>query len=421
MTCLWPWGQSPAAPVAGPAVAWFPAVGQSHLSTAPLCPARTCCCRTPVKDPPSPLTRYTATQTLARAPSAYFHYCDLAFFPPFFALAAYVLLPLAAPLPFPLLLLILAAAAAVGSWLFATRLAGVTAARVQASRSFLSFIATCEVAYPLVYGTHVAPRWQGGRGLGSVLLLVGMCALPLLHAAAAWSDPGYVVVEADEEGSKAAGGEQGEAGGGQGGKEGEADVEGGSGAEGRGQQQGGSAGGTGKEVATAEGAGPRPPQLPLPLAECSTCQMPRPLRSKHCQFCNKCVRRFGESRGVLVGDKRSAVTGLARPCVLCLPPVLIVPITLAPCRTLFTLYSSNSAKEYLITPFPSPLTDHHCPAIANCVGEANERVFAAWLFVMVGRGTAGVGVGVLEGAWGKGVKGPVVRSNGDDGLRGSPA
>ncbi len=318
-------------------------------------------------------------------PSAYFHYCDLAFFPPFFALAAYVLLPLAARLPFPLLLLLLAAAAAVGSWLFATRLAGVTAARVQASRSFLSFIATCEVAYPLVYGTHVAPRWHGGRGLGSVVLLVGMCALPLLHAAAAWSDPGYVVAEEEQEGSKGAGGEQGEAGGGQGGKEGEAgDVEGGSGAEGRGQRQGGSAGGRGTEVAGAGEAGPR---LLLPLAQCSTCRVAKPLRSKHCQFCNKCVRRFGKWCWELAGNMLSvrAVTGLALSWLLCLPPLPVVTVVLAPLRASSTVCTSSSVKEYLFSPSPSP-PDHHCPAIGNCVGEANERVFAAWLLVMVGVG-----------------------------------
>ncbi|MFH4981317.1 hypothetical protein AB6A40_008026 [Gnathostoma spinigerum] len=55
-----------------------------------------------------------------------------------------------------------------------------------------------------------------------------------------------------------------------------------------------------------------------PLAFCSTCLIKRPIRSKHCAICDRCIRGF----------------------------------------------------------------DHHCPWIANCVGESNHLFFVIYIFTV---------------------------------------
>ncbi|EFJ44081.1 hypothetical protein VOLCADRAFT_95695 [Volvox carteri f. nagariensis] len=208
---------------------------------------------------------------------AYSGYCDLLFFPPFFALAA--LLVVGAPgLPFWLLAGGLIAAVLPGAYCFTVVLGGIPREKIPTSRSFLSFIATCEVVYPLVYGWGVLPYWHGLISSTTLVLLVCFAVLPILHLRAATADPGYVLTAAQQQQQQ--------------------------------QQQ--------QQELDLQGEPQQDRVLQL-----------QNQHQQHCQFCNRCVRRF----------------------------------------------------------------DHHCPAIGNCVGEGNERTFAAWLLLMV---RAGLGLWVCQ-------------------------
>ncbi|KXZ53863.1 hypothetical protein GPECTOR_6g781 [Gonium pectorale] len=227
---------------------------------------------------------------------AYFRHCDMLFFPPFFALTG--LLMLGAPgLHFGMLVLLLIVGAMGGSFVFSSVLAGIPRRELAQSRTLLSLIGTCEVAYPLVFGWRVLPYWQGATSAASLTLLACFAVLPVLHIVAITADPGFI----------AAGQESGH--GKQGAGAASKDVEKGAAAA--------AAAGPDKTAGAGDG-GEADAELPPGAVQCYTCHVPRPLRAKHCQYCNRCVRRF----------------------------------------------------------------DHHCPAIGNCVGEGNERAFSAWLFTM---------------------------------------
>lgn len=250
-------------------------------------------------------------------------------------------------LPFLLLLVLAPALLFAASYLLAERVAGLARQQLPASRIFPGFIASIEATYtlltpfylvwPLVHPPHplIAPT----PPLLPCLMYALTAALPVLHYLLMTGDPGFVAQEpslGERSGSSAAAGSTASAGGG---KYGLAGAAAGSAAAGVDAETGRSSrrakgerkdsdGGAAAAAAAADAAGKRMADLeeqhPLlgALAAkqvCKTCNVDRPLRSKHCPYCGRCVARF----------------------------------------------------------------DHHCPAIWNCVGEKNQRLFMSWLIVMV--------------------------------------
>lgn len=67
------------------------------------------------------------------------------------------------------------------------------------------------------------------------------------------------------------------------------------------------------------------------LPECRKCKQPKPLRTHHCSFCNKCVLKMGTHKTLVVYE-----------CSCC-------------------------------------FSDHHCPWVANCVGLCNYKFFLQFI------------------------------------------
>lgn len=152
--------------------------------------------------------------------------------------------------------------------------AGIPVQQLPGSRLVGSLVAVLEVATLAAFLYGMMPMLPD-RMPESCLLVACMLAAPLLHYRAATADPGFLKRGHTE----AAGAKSAEAG--------------------------------------QEDAGVASPQYSQ--GSCYSCHLHRPLRSKHCITCDRCVDRF----------------------------------------------------------------DHHCPAICNCVGKGNQRAYTAWMAVLL--------------------------------------
>ncbi|MEW5318224.1 MAG: hypothetical protein WDW38_009462 [Sanguina aurantia] len=196
---------------------------------------------------------------------------DAIFVPIWMTLAVY--LSSQEQLPFLLLLALLAGTFLAGFHAFAAMMFAVPLKHVLRSRFLFSFIVSIEVLYPLAYLRCMLPSWSQANAPVGLLLSAALTAMPILHYLCVTSDPGFVPRTADVP-----------------------------------------AGSESPRLPLLLSA-PTPPAHGLGPDGCWTCHSARPLRSKHCSACGRCVGRF----------------------------------------------------------------DHHCPAIANCVGQGNQRAFLLYL------------------------------------------
>ncbi|MEW5301251.1 MAG: hypothetical protein WDW36_004122 [Sanguina aurantia] len=239
-------------------------------------------------------------------------------------------------IPFPLLLVLLAGSFLAGFHMFAAMMFAVPLKHVLRSRFLFSFIVSIEVLYPVAYMRCMLPSWSHANAPAGLLLSAALTAMPILHYVCVTSDPGFVPrtagVPADSQPPDpppsvtssppcrhhlaarsglaitrplpahhcappptaplfllspdacsrcpAAG-----------------------------------VPADGESPSLPLLSAPAPPAHGLGPSACWTCHAARPLRSKHCSACGRCVGRF----------------------------------------------------------------DHHCPAIANCVGQGNQRAFLLYL------------------------------------------
>lgn len=237
-------------------------------------------------------------------------------------------------LPFWLLLIGAVASFCAGVVLFAVRCAGVAPRALATSRLLPTVIGSLELCFAAVSLTQMLPpAWHGAHTAAAAALALLAPVTVGLHLRTYLLDPGYVTlpgeehssssddtidhvvrVQLDAETARAASGVDGHSRAAaleaqpllRGGVQASAPIGGAASCEIQ------AAGGGGNAAAAAAATG-------RALDSCWTCGVERPLRSKHCPYCRRCVHRL----------------------------------------------------------------DHHCPAVGNCIGQGNQRSFYAYLVAML--------------------------------------